>query len=182
MSLNERVTQIIAYSGLSASVFADTIEVPRATISHIASGRNKPSLDFLMKVKEQFPEIGWDWLINGEGDMLLPPLTQTSEKEETSKPSSPLPDLFTIIDDEHFGKEAPQNKKEAPSPVLSQSSETSRESPIAPPSQASEKIDDSQRLAEKESPTVKQSTENQENKIKRIVFFFEDGTFESFEP
>ena len=50
MNLNERISEIINYSQLSASEFADEIEVQRSNISHITSGRNKPSLDFLMKI------------------------------------------------------------------------------------------------------------------------------------
>ena len=70
MNLNERFSKIIKYSELSLSEFADKIEVQRSNISHITSGRNKPSLDFLIKIKDSFPELQWDWLINGDGEML----------------------------------------------------------------------------------------------------------------
>ena len=63
MNLNERIAKILEYSGYSASEFADAIEVQRSSVSHITSGRNKPSLDFLIKVKNRFPELQWDWLI-----------------------------------------------------------------------------------------------------------------------
>lgn len=54
MNLNERISKIIEYSELTASEFADEIEVQRSNISHIASGRNKPSR-FLLRSKTVFP-------------------------------------------------------------------------------------------------------------------------------
>ena len=71
MDLNSRVQKIINYSELSLSEFADEIGVQRSNISHVLSGRNKPSLDFLMKIKDRFPEIQWEWLIEGKGAMIF---------------------------------------------------------------------------------------------------------------
>lgn len=55
------------YYGETASSFADKIGVQRSSISHILSGRNKPSLDFVLKVLAQFPEVELYWLLNGKG-------------------------------------------------------------------------------------------------------------------
>ena len=71
MDLNSRVQKIINYSELSSSEFADEIGVQRSNISHVLYGRNKPSLDFLMKIKDRFPEIQWEWLIEGKGSMVF---------------------------------------------------------------------------------------------------------------
>jgi transcriptional regulator with XRE-family HTH domain len=54
MEINERITKILEYSGFSASEFADEIDVQRSSISHIISGRNKPSLEFVTKLKTDF--------------------------------------------------------------------------------------------------------------------------------
>jgi len=51
---------------LSASQFADTIGVQRSSLSHVLSGRNKPSLDFLSKIIKHFPKVNASWLITGE--------------------------------------------------------------------------------------------------------------------
>lgn len=91
MNLNERISGIIEYSNLTSSEFADEIDVQRSSVSHITSGRNKPSLDFLIKVKEKFPELEWEWLLRGNGEMLIKPKESTEETEK-NKPS--LPDLF----------------------------------------------------------------------------------------
>ena len=54
---------------LKSSELADKINVNRSTVSHILSGRNKPSLDFLEKLLEKYPEFNLNWLITGLGYM-----------------------------------------------------------------------------------------------------------------
>ena len=58
---------ILDYYGISATDFSNQISVNRSTISHLLSGRNKPSLDFVMKVLEKFPEVELYWILNGKG-------------------------------------------------------------------------------------------------------------------
>jgi len=74
----QRLQKIIDYYGLSASSFADKIGVQRSNISHILSGRNKPSLDFVMKTLSSFPEVDLYWLLNGKG--IFPKETQNEAK------------------------------------------------------------------------------------------------------
>ena len=64
-----RVKKIIAENEFSSSKFADEIGVQRSSISHILSGRNKASLEFVQKILKRFPEINSDWLISGKGKM-----------------------------------------------------------------------------------------------------------------
>jgi len=64
---SNRLKKIFAYYDLSASSFADKIDVGRASVSHILSGRNKPSLDFVMKVVSAFKDVELYWLLNGKG-------------------------------------------------------------------------------------------------------------------
>lgn len=63
----QRLEKVINYYGLSASAFADKIVVQRSTISHLLTGRNKPSLEFVLKVVKSFPEVNLYWLLNGKG-------------------------------------------------------------------------------------------------------------------
>jgi len=63
----KRLEKVMEYYGLSATAFADAITVGRSSISHILSGRNKPSLEFVMKIVEAFPEVAFQWLLNGKG-------------------------------------------------------------------------------------------------------------------
>ncbi|RAJ12667.1 DNA-binding XRE family transcriptional regulator [Arenibacter echinorum] len=62
-----RIDQILKFHDLSASVFADTIGVQRSSISHLLAGRNKPSLEFVLKVVASFPEVDLYWLLFGKG-------------------------------------------------------------------------------------------------------------------
>lgn len=66
----ERIKSLLAVKNISSSQFANEIGVQRSGISHILSGRNKPSLDFIMKILEHYPEISESWLLKGEGEML----------------------------------------------------------------------------------------------------------------
>jgi len=68
-SIVERVEIILRTKNLSPSKFADEIGVQRSSISHIMSGRNKPSLDFVIKVLDSFNDISAEWLIKGLGTM-----------------------------------------------------------------------------------------------------------------
>lgn len=178
MSLNERISKVIEYSNLTPSEFADEIDVQRSSISHITSGRNKPSLEFIIKIKSRFPELLWDWLVTGEGEMIkseLPtPEVYKEEAEEDTVKTTPLPDLFTMMNnDDEFGSDETETKLPETSPV---------ESFIPSQSKASEKISDSQRLEISPEEIISQAIGNQTNKIKRIVLFYENGKFESFEP
>ena len=73
----KRLQKVIDYYGESASSFAEKIGVQRSSISHILSGRNKPSLDFILKVLSAFPEVDLYWLFNGTGEF---PSINKSEK------------------------------------------------------------------------------------------------------
>ena len=62
-----RLKDIIQHHQLSASQFAASIGVQRSSISHILSGRNKPSLDFILKVTNTYTDVDIYWLLNGKG-------------------------------------------------------------------------------------------------------------------
>lgn len=62
-----RLKKVIDFHELSASTFADKIGVQRSNISHILSGRNKPSLDFILKVTSAFKNVDINWLLKGMG-------------------------------------------------------------------------------------------------------------------
>ena len=100
----ERIKVLLNHYELSVSAFADRIGIQRSTMSHILNGRNRPSLDFIMKVTQTYPEINLYWLIHGEGSLMrklegagesptLPfPANETSEevseKLKSTEPSS----------------------------------------------------------------------------------------------
>lgn len=61
----KRIKEIIEKSGLSNGEFSDRIGIQKSSLSHVLSERNKPSLDFIMKILEAFPQIDSDWLLFG---------------------------------------------------------------------------------------------------------------------
>lgn len=67
-SFIKRLEIILDYYSLNASSFADKIGVQRSSLSHLLSGRNKPSLDFILKIIEVFPEVDLYWILNGKGN------------------------------------------------------------------------------------------------------------------
>lgn len=82
LEFTTRIKKVMDFHQLSASLFADKIGVQRSSISHILSGRNKPSLDFILKITSEFEDVDIKWLVNGEGSF-----PKSLEKE--SIPSTP---------------------------------------------------------------------------------------------
>lgn len=106
----KRLEIVLDYYGLNASAFADKIGVQRSSMSHLLSGRNKPSLDFVMKILEVFPEIDLYWILIGRGKFpknnieanleVQPPIQQEQDSDKN---------LFSNI--EKTEEEKPETKK-----------------------------------------------------------------------
>jgi len=64
--MQSRIEQIIRSKNLTPSRFADEIGIQRSGLSHILSGRNKPSLDFIQKILNRYPDVDIEWLITGK--------------------------------------------------------------------------------------------------------------------
>lgn len=67
--MKARLERILSEKSLSANKLAELLNVQPSGISHILSGRNKPSLDFIVKLLSVFPDISPDWFILGKGNM-----------------------------------------------------------------------------------------------------------------
>ncbi len=99
-----RLQKLLDYYDLSASGFATKIGVQRSSISHILSGRNKPSLDFVMKILHTFQEVSIDWLMDGKGSFpkstsSAPPIINSKKSySEVNDIEKPKKDLNTLID------------------------------------------------------------------------------------
>ncbi len=99
----KRLKKIIEFYGESASSFAEKIGVQRSSISHLLSGRNKPSLEFILKVLSAYPDVDLYWLMNGKGHF-----PSKTEKED-SLPQPEKKDLFSGTAPKTNGKD-PVNK------------------------------------------------------------------------
>ena len=93
--MKDRIAHIMRAKNLKASDFAELLGIQPSGISHILSGRNQPSLDFVKKIKETFPEYNLDWIIFGKG-----PMTTSEPFRETTAPSINFPESNSIEVDE----------------------------------------------------------------------------------
>lgn len=126
-----RLQRIMNYYDLNASALADSLGVLRSSISHLLSERNKPSLDFVLKIVDKYPEVDLYWLLYGKG---------TFPKEEKKAAPTSLP-------------------TEIPFPQANILENSTKETPLAT-----------------ELPVKKEKKQ-----IQKIIFFYEDNSFEIFE-
>jgi len=147
----QRLQQVMDYYGLNAAAFADSLEIQRSGISHLLSERNKPSLDFILKLIEKFPEVDMYWITQGKGSF--------PRKEEMHSISPrKQPDLFSDIPEIEM---TPTSSPTVATPTHEKAVQESVTAPII-----EEKI------------SVLSDTHK---KIKRIIFFYEDNHFEVFD-
>ena len=69
--MKDRIAHIIRAKNLTAAEFALRLGIQPSNISHLLSGRNNPSLDFVKKLKETFPEYSLEWIIFGRGPITV---------------------------------------------------------------------------------------------------------------
>ena len=94
--MHTRLKNWLEDKDLKSSVFADKIGVNRATISHILSGRNKPSIDFLQKLLSAYSNLNANWLITGIGYM------STKKEAKEVKLSKKIGKVVVFYDDNSF--------------------------------------------------------------------------------
>ncbi len=85
--IKNRLAHIIRAKNLTATQFAEMMQIQPSNVSHLLSGRNKPSLDFLIKLKDVFPEYSFDWIILGKKPITI------SDRQQVLKE-----DTFNTID------------------------------------------------------------------------------------
>lgn len=95
--ITERVKKVMEDHSLSSAQMADKIGVQRSAISHILSGRNKPSLDFILKVLNSFSDVSSNWLLLGEKEVSKTPGTmpQNISQKQTTKTIEKVLILYT---------------------------------------------------------------------------------------
>ncbi|WP_395092475.1 helix-turn-helix domain-containing protein [Vaginella massiliensis] len=165
----DRLQKILDFLGLSPSEFADEIDVQRSSMSHLFSGRNKPSLDFIKKIKTTYPEIDTDWLIFGEGEMI-----KNAEEEHKN---------FAATDDAHDHAPA-LFSTETENKVLELDIEEDDKSVETPPE--SNAIVNTDKTSEKTSESEDLDHADEKIRVKKnvekIIFFYQDGTFDIYHP
>ena len=94
--MHERLKNWMRIHALKPSTLADSIGVNRATISHILSGRNKPSIDFFQKLLSTYPDLNSNWLITGIGYM------STKNETQDAKVSKKIGKVVVFYNDNSF--------------------------------------------------------------------------------
>lgn len=71
--MKERILEFLRRENKTSAQFAEEINVQPSGISHILSGRNNPSLDFVIKMLEKYSFLSTDWMLFGKGSMYKEP-------------------------------------------------------------------------------------------------------------
>jgi transcriptional regulator with XRE-family HTH domain len=137
--MKDRLLKFINDEEISATRFADEIGVQRSSISHILSGRNKPSYDFIQKILTRYPVLNAEWLLLGKGKMYkesnsgtfkaTPSIQQTdifSQIESNSAKSENEEEIQEEIEDNNIPSDLPVNTPEQNSTIQSKPSEDSQ--------------------------------------------------------
>jgi transcriptional regulator with XRE-family HTH domain len=150
----KRLEIILDYYGLNASSFADKIGVQRSSMSHLLSGRNKPSLDFVLKILDVFPEVDLYWILIGKGSF------PKRGEEIIADKAMPIPVMINPV-----------------SPA------SSNENVIAGDLFSEIPLKEEIKPQTRNLPEDKNSNSNaEESEIEKIVFFYKNGTFKVYIP
>ncbi len=151
--IRDRFKMIMEREGLAAGAFAESIGASQATISHILSGRNNPSVELMLRVHQRYEDINLEWLLTGKGNM-------SNVLERSVSP---------IKDDLGYPLFAENAKNAAETTVPA---ENLKEIPLKTPENRVKDVI-RQDVIYKERPP---------RKITEIRIFFDDNTYETFKP
>lgn len=145
----ERINLLLKAKNVSARQFAEEIGIQPSGMSHILSGRNNPSLDFVMKVVKRWPEVNINWLMFGKGEMYASvplsvpePEQRAAESQPTGQPTEQY-DLFTpqaqpavpVVSEPQttYASKPPARPEVAPAVADAPKVEPQSPTPVAPP-------------------------------------------------
>lgn len=167
--IKDRIIHLMKTKNLNATQLAEALNIQRSGISHILSGRNKPGTDFIIKLKESYPEFSLDWLLLGKGPATISPPNQ--QKAEVSASSGALqPSLFDFAEDntKQDGK-APMKAQPdmATPPEFGALKDSKTDGGIIPESTL------------KENPPV---DKGDTKKLVKLILVYNDNTFSALSP
>lgn len=151
--MKERLIELMQLLNCTPTQFANAIGVQRATLQHILNGRNEPSLKIIMAVHESFPQVDLEWLLYGRGNTFGE--TSPQKQENNDYP------LFPGMESTVFQAQGKDN-----SDFLNLREEKSPSS--------SRKRANNKGI----STNINNPLNNTQNRIKEVVIFFEDGTYQ----
>lgn len=171
MNERERIELLMKCYDLSPSQFAEKTGIQRASVSHIISGRNKPSLEVMLKIYDAFPGIDMKWLMTGVGEV---PVRQADAEPAVNSSNESLFPEQTVAGNTLFAANAEQ--------VLPVVEESKPRRTVAPPP-VRERVVSEPRPKRQQANRLAQMTVMQpEKKIKEIRIYYSDGTYETLVP
>ena len=154
--MNTRLKQFLAAENISQSQFADTIKVVRASVSHVLSGRNNPSYEFIRAIMLSYPNLNMEWLLVGKGKMY-------KESTSTLPAADPIPTMSDLL----FGEdEIDDQEQESTAP------ESSIDVQVNTPEPSAQFLSDINTLSNIAQNPIKQ------RKVSKIVIMFDDGSYQ----
>lgn len=120
--MKDRIAHIIRAKNLTAAEFALRLGIQPSNVSHILAGRNNPSLEFVRKLKETFPEYNLDWIIFGKGPMTVSePFVEPKAVETTPTALDDDAEVDSMnLENTLFSPENEADPMEEPIPVVPQ--------------------------------------------------------------
>ena len=168
--MRNRIQLFMKARNLNAAQLADEINVQKSGISHILTGRNNPSLDFIQKILSRYPEIRAEWFIMGKGAMFHENTSFENPTQTTVKniDNEKVNDLFSSFEasENLFSEINPeQNVKEF------REIESLKDENVKENSPLSENI-----------PVNQSSIQNNASDLKQIIFIHKDNSFTVLYP
>lgn len=180
--MKDRVRMVMDHFKLTQKQFANELCVAEATISNIYKGRTMPTNNLIQAVHQAYPGVNINWLMFGEGEMLLP--LSGSDSSSTSPGSSVSGEVLNGAYGANtgFGTTEEPSLFSAPSSVTgAPTSVTGAAAAASTTSYRSPQVEMQLMEALSQLKNAK-AEEKPAKKIKEIRVYFDDGTFESFAP
>jgi len=175
MDIVSRIKQFLRINGIANSIFADTCDIPRPTVSQLLNGRNKKiSNEVIDKIHIAYPNLSMMWLMFGEEPMMINGQNQTSKNFEFSKDES----LFSQNNDD--SEPAFSSEQDNPEHNNLQINEH-KSGADRPRNSVSEALETLAKNLGKSSSSNSTYNKN-EKRIVNIMVFYSDNSFESFVP
>jgi transcriptional regulator with XRE-family HTH domain len=168
MNLSDKIELLIKKKQMSSSQFADVLGIPRSSISHILSGRNKPSLDVVQKILTAFPEVSAEDLLFE--DRILSVSATKLPATPSAQEILPLTNLFDAPND--TASESIKNNLPESTIVRSNLRRSTKEVNLGSSQTSNDSVSEN-------APT---STRSLQKKIERVIIFYTDGTFTESKP
>jgi len=103
--MKDRILEFLKAENKSSAIFAEEIGVQPSSISHILSGRNNPSLDFVLKMLKRYPYLSTDWILFGKGTMYIDSNQQNLFAPEENTGRESVNKKFEFIPDDPLKNE-----------------------------------------------------------------------------